>query len=179
MDDAELMQRWQSGDRSAFEVLIQRWQQPIARFLFRLTGEAELTQDLAQEVFLRVYQAQQSYHENGTFAAWLYRIALNVARDSARRQKPTVPLSLYPEPIREEDPDQLELRTLVAQIISEMPEELRLVIHLRLDERRNFEEIARQTGTAASTWKSRFSRAMETLRSRLQQLGYGPEETTS
>src|SRR5438034_7476420 len=85
--DGELVARWQHGDPSAFEELVRRWQQPMARFLFRLTGDATQTADLCQEVFLRVLTARDRYHDNGRFSAWLYRIALNVARDSARRRR--------------------------------------------------------------------------------------------
>jgi RNA polymerase sigma-70 factor (ECF subfamily) len=90
-DDAELMRRWRGGDSRAFEDLVDRWQQPVARFLYRLTGRADLVADLVQKVFLRVFQAGTRYRENGTFAPWLYRIALNVGRDAQRRRRDTLP----------------------------------------------------------------------------------------
>src|SRR5437868_2949365 len=93
--DADLMRRWQGGDTAAFEELVRRWQGPVGRFLARLTGPGGPVPDLCQEVFLRLYLAGPRYREGGSFATWLYRIALNVARDAARRRPP---LSALPDP---------------------------------------------------------------------------------
>src|SRR5438105_11412291 len=90
------MEAWQQDDPRAFEALVARWQEPVARVLARLTGRSEAVPDLCQEVFLRIYHARPRYRENGAFSAWLYRIALNVARDAARRQRTHVhPLDDY------------------------------------------------------------------------------------
>src|SRR5713226_7356917 len=87
-DETDLLQGWQSGDPAAFAALVRRWQGPMARFLFHFVGQRELVQDLCQEVFLRAVLAAPRYRESGQFSAWLYRIALNVARDFARRRQP-------------------------------------------------------------------------------------------
>ncbi len=179
--DAELMTRWQRGDEAAFEQLVRRWQQPMARFLFRLTGHAELVHDLCQEVFLRLFAARSGYRENGHFSGWLYRVALNVARDAARRRRH------IPAPLEQTEPadpaapaetvcQRRELARLVAQAVAELPEPLRVVLALRHDEGLPFEEIARLTATPASTLKSRFTAALRELRIRLARHGYGPEE---
>lgn len=178
--DADLVARWQRGEPSAFAELVRRWQQPMARFLFRLTGDAAHTADLCQEVFLRVLTARERYHDNGRFSAWLYRIALNVARDAARRR---VPVPHPEEPTdragsAEEVCQRRELSALVAQAVAELPGPLRVVLALRHDEGLSFEEMARMTGTPASTLKSRFAAALARLRVRLQELGCGPEENT-
>ena len=179
-NDAELILRWQRGDLTAFEEIVRRWQQPMASFLFRMTGRRDLVADLCQEVFLRVYQAGPRYRESGTFTSWLYRIALNVARDSGRRDRHR------PEALSQEPPDptaavdevciQRELADGVARAVAELPEPLRLVLVLRHYEGMNFEAIARLTGTPASTLKSRFAVALTRLRERFERLGYGPEE---
>jgi RNA polymerase sigma-70 factor, ECF subfamily len=83
--DGERMRRWASGDRCAFEELVRAWEKPIGRFLIRLTGNIEEASDLVQEVFLRVYLSGAKYQDSGRFKTWLYQIALNLARDSARR----------------------------------------------------------------------------------------------
>jgi RNA polymerase sigma-70 factor (ECF subfamily) len=178
--DADLVARWRRGERTAFEELVRRWQQPLARFLFRLTGEAGLVADLCQEVFLRVHLAQESYRENGRFASWIYRVALNVARDAARRRRPRP--AEAPEPVDPAHPLELcerrKVARIVARAVAELPEPLRIVLVLRYDEGLNFEEIARLSGTPASTLKSRFAVALARLRERLGQLGLGPEEDT-
>jgi RNA polymerase sigma-70 factor (ECF subfamily) len=180
-DDAQLIELWRRGDRAAFEALVGRWQQPIARFLARFTGRRERVGDLCQEVFLRLYNAGPRYREAGTFSAWLYRIALNVARDAARRDRRT------PRPLPDEDVldptaaadafcQQQELIRLVAEAVAALPDQQRLVLVLHHYERLNFEEIARLTRTPASTLKSRFAAALERLRLRLEALGLGPED---
>ena len=81
--DAELMRRWRHGDAAAFAAIVDRWQQPVARFLLRLTGRPDRVPDLCQEVFLRLIRAAPRYREDGRFSTWLFQIALNVARDVA------------------------------------------------------------------------------------------------
>ena len=180
-DDADVMRRWQRGDSRAFEELVGRWQQPVARFVHRLTGRADLVHDLCQEVFLRVFQAGPRYRESGGFRAWLYRIALNVTRDALRRDRRLPGRLAETEPA---DPaaagdaafEQRELASLVERAVAGLPEPLRLVLTLRHDEGLSFEEIARLTDTPASTLKSRFAAALDRLRVRFRELGLAPEE---
>jgi len=179
--ESELIQRWQGGEAAAFEEIVRRWQQPIGRFLYRLTGSGEAARDLAQEVFLRVYRSGSRYRENGAFGRWIYRIALNVARDAARRSPPaTLPLTTQEVTARTSPAEALcqqkEADQIVAQLVAELPEPLRSVLVLRHYEQMSFEEIARLSSTPASTLKSRFAAALQQLRTRLQALGLRPEE---
>jgi RNA polymerase sigma-70 factor (ECF subfamily) len=180
-DDADCMERWRRGDGAAFEALVERWRRPVARFLFRYTGRADLVADLCQEVFLRVYRAGPRYREAGAFPSWLFRIALNAARDAARRRRP-VPLPdiemIDPSAGADAVCRQRELAGLMAREAAALPERLRVVLALRHDEGLSFEAIARLTGAPAGTVKSRFAAALSRLRARLEQLGYGPEEST-
>lgn len=183
MDDAELMQRWRRGDAAAFEALVARWQRPLARFLYRMSGRADLVSDLCQEVFLRIYRAGPRYREEGAFHAWVYRIALNLARDAVRRHRGT-PARLDSEPAdgaasAEAECRRRELAEALARAIAELPEPLRLVLVLRHDENLSFEAIARMTGVPASTLKSRFAVALQRLRANLERQGHGSRETMS
>jgi RNA polymerase sigma-70 factor (ECF subfamily) len=176
--DGELLQRWRRGDESAFADLVRRWQGPLARFLHRLAG-AEQTPDLLQEVFLRVHRAADRYSDNGHFSAWLFQIALNVARDSARRRPG--PTSLKDDPISGEvhAAARLELTEAAAALargVASLPDELREVIALRHDAGLTFEEMARRLAIPATTLKSRFARALLQLRQYLHQLGHRPED---
>ena len=174
--DAETMRRWQEGDPAAFEALVRRWQQPMARFLTRLVGRPDATADLCQGVFLRVYLAGPRYREAGTFAAWLYRIALNVARDAGRKER------RQPEPLKNIEPqvhinpadqcEQEELTQFVDQALQSLPEPLREMLVLRHFENLSFEEMARLLDTPASTLKSRFAVALDRLRRVLQLRGW-------
>jgi RNA polymerase sigma-70 factor (ECF subfamily) len=180
-DDAHLIQRWQHGDTAAFEALVRRWQQPVGRFIFRLVGRAEPVHDLCQEVFLRVYLAGPRYRPRAAFSTWLYRIALNVTRDAARRRRRD-PLSLTGREVEDRTPpveaayEQHELVNLIAQAVAGLPEPLRAVLVLHHYEGMSFEEIARITETPASTLKSRFAVALGRLRSQLHHLDRDAEE---
>jgi RNA polymerase sigma-70 factor (ECF subfamily) len=182
--DAELVRRWRHGEPAAFETLVRRWEQRLARFLGRLVGDPTQVQDLCQEVFLRAYLAGDRYHESGNFSAWLYQIALNAARDAARRRR-HLPQTLQGRepaaraPLAEKQYEQQELQHVLAEAVAELPEPLREVLALRHDEGMSFEEMARVLETPASTLKSRFAAALGRLRVRLQQLGWGHEETNS
>jgi RNA polymerase sigma-70 factor (ECF subfamily) len=164
---------WRNGGPAAFEMLVRRWQQPVARFLFHLVGREEGVADLCQEVFLRVYEQRARYREKGAFTAWVYRIALNVARDAQRRRrKEPLPLAGVEPADAEPSPDdaceQAERGRIVAQTVAELPEPQRLVVVLRHYEDMSFEQIARLLGEPASTVKSRFSAALQRLRQRLR-----------
>lgn len=178
--DDDLIRRWQAGDASAFEQLVRCWQQPMSRFLARLVGRLDQVPDLCQEVFLRLYQAGPRYREQGTFSTWLYRIALNVARDAGRRTR-HAPLALQ----NHEPPangvsaeaclEQRELAHAVAAALAELPAHLREVLVLRHYEDMNFEEMGRLLRTPASTLKSRFAVALQRLRGRLEHLDWHHE----
>jgi RNA polymerase sigma-70 factor (ECF subfamily) len=184
MTDAELIRLWRDGNAAAFEAIVARWQQPIARFFHRYAGADQGINDLCQEVFLRLFCAGPRYRESGTFSSWLYRIALNVARDAGRRcRRPT--RSLVNQEIvdhadgAEAACQQQELADCVSDALALLPEPQRLVLVLRHFEGLSFEEIARLTGSPASTVKSRFAAALERLRAQLHQAGWGPEEPLS
>lgn len=179
--DGELVARWRQGEPAAFEALLRRWERPIARFLARLLPQPDQAADVCQEVFLRVYLAGPHYREQGAFSSWLYRIALNAARDAARRHRQP-PVALLEEPAGAgRTPagacEQRELSQTVARALADLPETLREVLVLRHYEDMNFEDMARVLGTPASTLKSRFAVALSRLRASLHQLGWSLEES--
>jgi RNA polymerase sigma-70 factor (ECF subfamily) len=179
--EAELMRRWQDGETASFEEIVRRWQGRVGSLLGRLAGPAAAP-DLCQEVFLRLYLAVSRYREEGAFATWIYRIALNVARDAGRRRRDCVPLGNH-EPLDYLAPHETlcrrEAAELVTWALAQLPDSLREVLVLRHYEELSFEEIARLTGTPASTLKSRFTVALARLRVHLREMGYRPEEMES
>mgnify|MGYP001478869571 FL=1 len=170
--DAHLVERWRAGDGLAFAALVRRWEGPLTRFLGRL-APVDAVPDLAQEAFLRMHPAAASYRENGRFSAWLFQIALNVARDAARRRRPEPAL---PMDVPAAEPGDGELGRLMARAVEDLPVELREVVAWRHDAGLSFEEMARRFGVPASTLKSRFAAALRHLRGRLRDWGYGPGE---
>jgi RNA polymerase sigma-70 factor (ECF subfamily) len=177
--DAELMCRWRRGDAAAFAALVDRWQQPVARFLLRVSGRPDRVPDLTQEVFLRVLRAAPRYRESGRFSTWLFQIALNVARDAMRRgRNPPLPLSDIPVDNAADDAcERRELARAVDCAVAELPPQQREVLALRHDQGMSFEDMARVLGTPASTLKSRFAVALHRLRERLHELGWSFEES--
>ena len=176
--DGECMRRWAAGDRAAFEEIVRAWEHPIGRFLVRLTGDADGANDLTQEVFLRVYLKGAHYRESGTFRTWLFQIALNLARDAARRRvrRPVVPLSNSHDAARcELDTDAGERVAIVAAALAELPMAQREVVVLRHYEDLSFEAMARLLGAPATTLKSRFAAAMAKLERTLIARGLKPE----
>ena len=85
--DAEIMQRAGLGDDACLEFLIAKYRRPILHFLYRMVRNQAVAEELAQEVFLRVYRARQSYRAEARFSTWLYRIASNLAVNYARDTK--------------------------------------------------------------------------------------------
>ncbi len=176
----ELIQRWQNGDAAAFEALVRQWQQPIARFLARMAGDGEQANDLCQEVFLRLFRARTSYRDNGRFSTWLYRVALNVARDGARRRMHHFEIIDEHELIdgqasAERRCEQRELARDVDGALGELPEPLRETLVLRHYLGVDFEHMSQVLETPASTLKSRFAAALARLRDRLSRLGHVDE----
>lgn len=164
--DGERMRRWASGDRAAFEELVRAWEMPIGRFLARLCGRSDEAADLTQEVFLRVFLTGARYQDSGRFKTWLYQIALNLARDSARRtaRKPAVPLTASHDPPDDAGEfDRQEQAEVVAAALAALPAPLREVVALRHYEGLNFEAMSRLLGVPATTLKSRFAVAMAKL----------------
>jgi RNA polymerase sigma factor (sigma-70 family) len=97
LSDAEIMLRAKAGDQSAFEYLVQKYRRPMLSFMYRMARNAAAAEDLAQEVFLRVYRSRESYEASAKFTTWLYRIATNLAVNHARdtrHERPEVQVSL-------------------------------------------------------------------------------------
>ena len=178
--DGERMRRWAAGDRTAFEEIVRAWERPMGRFLGRLTGDAHEASDLTQELFLRVYLNGAKYREEGGFRTWLYRIALNLARDAARRKvrKQVLPWrDSHDRPGPDGDEDLGERAALVAAALAELPEAQREVVVLKHYEVMNFEAMSRLLGIPATTLKSRFGVAMAKLELALAARGLKPEES--
>lgn len=176
-EDTALVRRWQQGDPLAFDGLLRLWQPLVARLIGRLVPRQDAVPDLCQEVFIRVHRGRRQFRGESAFSTWLYRIAVNVVRDHGRRARPTLTTLNGHEPGLAYVPrDHAEAVELVAQALAGLPPTLREVVVLRHYEQMNFAEMARVTGTPASTLKSRFGQAMNRLRLYLEGQGIGPEE---
>ncbi len=183
--DHELMYRSRLGDAAAFDELVRRWESPVGRVVARLLGAGSDVEDVCQEVFLRVLRARDRYQENGAFSTWLYRIALNLARDTLRRRKRWSWLSLATEELESsaapaaQDLDRQELGREVEFALAALPQPLREVLVLKHFGQLTFAEVAVVTGLPASTVKSRVQSALERLRSELSRRGIDQQDLPS
>jgi RNA polymerase sigma-70 factor (ECF subfamily) len=186
LSDAEIMLRAKAGDQSAFEYLVQKYRRPMLSFMYRMARNAAAAEDLAQEVFLRVYRSRESYEASAKFTTWLYRIATNLAVNHARdtrHERPEVQVSLD-EPDEDtgttlELPD-ASLNAEQAMVIRErmmairrkveaLPEQQRLAVIMHKYQQMDYKQIAEVLKKSESATKSLLFRAYETLREELKE----------
>lgn len=186
--DDELMRRAAAGDREAFRLLVERWEQPVYAFLCRMLGSPEEALDLRQETFLRVHQQAGRYRAQGQFRSWLFRIAGNLARSALRRRRILKWLRLDPQehdrPADQEPADRAlerqELQAAVRAAIAELPARQREALVLRRYQELSQREIAAALGTTEEGVESLLGRAMSRLRRTLAaQAGAAPGETAT
>lgn len=179
--DAELMLRVREGDTASFGVLLERHRNSVIHFLYRMVQDRAVAEELAQEVFLRVYKARGSYEPSAKFTTWLFRIAthlaLNSIRDRRRAKDHTSldeeselggPVQLASgEPTAEQVMVERVLRNEVRQAIGTLPEKQRAAVLMHKYEELDYAQIASVLNTSESAVKSLLFRAYESLRARL------------
>jgi len=177
--DEILVQRSKNGDKEAFDILVQRYRASLFRFVYHGLHNKEDAEDIAQEAFVRAYLSLSQLKDNSLFRTWLFKIALNLIRDSKRVEKrnPTVSLDSYIEgddTHKESEGDNVEaleddseLLVRLRKEIASLPNELREVIILRDLQGFTYEEIAKMVGCPLGTVKSRLFYARKILRERL------------
>ena len=186
--DVQLMLDVKAGDEASFELLLRKYRTPLVNFLYRMVRDTAVAEDLAQEVFLRVYRAREEYAPSAKFTTWMFRIATNLAlnsvRDNRHRQMEISmdqPADSGEERVRAmEVPDRAPSveQQLVAQSRAEMilkaihalPEKQRAAVLLHKYQELDYDEIARVLECSESALKSLLFRAYETLRVELAPL---------
>jgi RNA polymerase sigma-70 factor, ECF subfamily len=184
--DAEVMLRVKAGDQAAFDYLVQKYRRPLISFMYRMARNSAAAEDLAQEVFLRVYRSREGYEASAKFTTWLYRIATNLAVNHARdtrHERPEVTVSLD-EPDEDtgttlELPDanltaeQLMVRRermmAIRQKVEALPEQQRLAVLMHKYQQMDYKQIAEVLKRSESATKSLLFRAYETLREQLKE----------
>jgi RNA polymerase sigma-70 factor (ECF subfamily) len=178
-DDAQLMLACRDGDPRAFETLFRRYSTRLVSFLARMVPERAKAEELAQDVFVRIYQARERYEPTARFSTYLFGIASNLAlnelaRAHRKRERP------FPEdgeirvaaaaPSAEEEIAHRRTREHLEEALDELPARQRAALLLRVDEGLGYEEIAAALDTSVSSVKSLIHRArcelLESLESR-------------
>ena len=183
--DQELVRRVQSGDKVAFDLLVRKYQHKVLKLVGRFVSDQAEAEDVAQEAFIKAYRALPSFRGDSAFYTWLYRIAINTAKNalvSNRRRPIEFDLDLQdPEQydrqalLKEADTPEAvalteEIRTTVEKAIEQLPEDLRTAIVLRELEGMSYEEIAEAMDCPVGTVRSRIFRAREAIDKRLKPL---------
>ncbi|MCC6264613.1 MAG: RNA polymerase sigma factor [Bryobacterales bacterium] len=185
--DSQLMLRVKEGDEPSFALLLHRFRVPVFQFLNRMVESPAVAEELAQEVFLRVYRARATYEPSAKFTTWLYRIsthlALNYLRDS-RKEREHLRLDETPEdgrPVQVASAgitieERLVANDRVARIrraVGELPEKQRVAVLLHKYQEMDYRQIAELLDTSESAVKSLLFRAYESLRVKLADLATG------
>ena len=185
VSDADVMLRVKTGDESAFAFLVQKYRRPMVGYMYRLCHNPSTAEELAQEVFLRVYRSRTTYEPSAKFTTWLYRIATNLAANYARDTRHERPENT----VRLDEPDQETGTTLdladeslsaeehilkrerlaaIRSKVNALPERQRVAVIMHKYQEMDYREIAGVLKLSESATKSLLFRAYETLREQLK-----------
>ncbi len=187
--DAELMLRVREGDESSFALLLEKHRNSVIHFLFRMVQNRAIAEELAQEVFLRVYRSRESYEPTAKFTTWLFRITTHLALNHVRDRRNDRLNDSIDNNAEDAVPRQLadrvtnvEQRLLkdarlseVRNAIEQLPEKQRLAVLLHKYQEMEYSQIAGVLGCSDSAVKSLLFRAYETLRDRLKHFSPGSD----
>jgi len=182
--DQQLVQRVQRGEKAAFDLLVIKYQRKIFRLLSRLIRDPAEVEDVAQEAFIKAYRALPNFRGDSAFYTWLYRIAINTAKNwlvSQGRRAPTSTEADIEEAETFDDGEQLrdlntpdsmlltkQVADAVNRAIEQLPEDLKTAIVLRELEGLSYEEIAETMNCPIGTVRSRIFRAREAIAEELR-----------
>ncbi len=184
--DAEVMLRVKAGDDSAFAYLVQKYRRPMVSFMYRMAHNAAAAEDLAQEVFLRVYRSRQNYEPSAKFSTWLYRIATNLAVNYVRDTRHERPESMVSVDEQDEETGltldvrdksltaeeamlRRERMAAIRQRVQALPERQRMAVIMHKYQQMDYRQIAQVLKLSESATKSLLFRAYETLRVQLKE----------
>jgi len=183
--DAEIMLRLKAGDVSSFDFLLAKYRKPIIHFMFRMVHNQAVAEELAQEVFLRVYRSRETYRAEARFSTWLYRIATNLGVNYARdnKQERTASTVYLDEPDTEtgimhdvaDSTPSAEAKILrrermqaIREHVMALPERQRMAVLMHKYEEMDYRQIGDVLKLSESATKSLLFRAYQTLREKLK-----------
>ncbi len=185
LTDAEVMLELRSGNMAAFDVLLSKYRKPIVHFMFRMVHNQAVAEELAQEVFLRIYRSRETYRAEARFSTWLYRIATNLGVNHARdtRHERTASTIYLDEPDSETGttPDvadstpsaeanilRRERMNAIRQHVMALPERQKTAVLMHKYEGMDYKQIGEVLKLSESATKSLLFRAYQTLRDKLK-----------
>lgn len=189
--DKELVKRVQRGDQAAFDMLFSRYQSKILSLISRYVRDSEEIQDVAQEAFIKAYRALPRFRGDSAFYTWLYRIAINTAKNhlvARSRRPPATDVDIDDTDYRDdadmlretEDPESAlardELSATIDQALADLPDDLRSALTLREFDGLSYEQIADILECPVGTVRSRIFRAREFVDGRIKPLLEGEND---
>jgi len=184
--DQQLVERVQAGDKAAFDLLVRKYQHRVLKLVSRFVSDAAEAEDVAQEAFLKAYRALASFRGDSAFYTWLYRIAINTAKNylvAMGRRAPTSTGFDHEDAESFEEAEQLrdtatpegellgkQIAATVNRAMDQLPDDLRTAITLREIEGLSYEEIANVMNCPIGTVRSRIFRAREAIAAELRPL---------
>ena len=179
ISNSELVRKSQLGDKAAFEQLVIRHQDLVFSLAYKLTGNREMANDVAQEAFIRAWKAIEKFRGDSTFSTWIYRITVNTAWTLRRKAKKHNTLNIDDtyEPIiidEKKDPELVainsDLSSLLINALDKIPIEQRIIVELKNIEGRSHKEIAEYLDISVTAAKVRLHRAHQKLRQILEEV---------
>lgn len=183
LDDRQLVKKSKLGDLDAFEELVRRYENKVYSIAYRFMGNHADACDIAQEAFIRLYQALPRYREEAGLTTWMYHITANACRDELRKKQRAMVVSInnyVNEPFEEtsassestnpeDELEKLELQEQVQLCLNKLSDEHRIILILREMQNLSYEEIARVLNCSMGTVKSRLNRARQAFREKLSE----------
>ena len=179
ISNAELVRKSQFGDKTAFEQLVTRHQDLVFSLAYKLTGNREMANDVAQEAFIRAWKAIEKFRGDSTFSTWIYRITVNTAWTLRKKAKKHNTLNIDDtyEPIvidEKKDPELVainsDLSSVLVNALDKIPIEQRIIVELKNIEGRSHKEIAEYLDISVTAAKVRLHRAHQKLRQILEEV---------
>ena len=179
ISNSELVRKSQLGDKSAFEQLVIRHQDLVFSLAYKLTGNREMANDVAQEAFIRAWKAIEKFRGDSTFSTWIYRITVNTAWTLRKKAKKHNTLNIDDtyEPIvidEKKDPELVainsDLSSVLINALDKIPIEQRIIVELKNIEGRSHKEIADYLDISVTAAKVRLHRAHQKLRQILEEV---------
>jgi RNA polymerase sigma-70 factor (ECF subfamily) len=186
LEDSAIMLELSAGNMEAFDYLVQKYRRPIVSFMYRMVRNQAVAEELAQEVFLRVYRSRETYRAEARFSTWLYRIATNLgvnhARDTRRQRNASTVYLDEPDPETGSTPDvadatpgaeaqmlRRERLNAIRQHVLALPERQKMAVLMHKYEGMDYRQIGEVLKLSESATKSLLFRAYQTLRERLKE----------
>ena len=179
VSNSELVKKSQLGDKSAFEELVKRHQELVFSLSFKLTGNRELANDVAQEAFIRAWKAIGKFRGDSTFGTWIYGITVNTTWTLRKKAKKHYSLNIEDtqEPVvvdEKKDPELVainsDLSLVLRKALNQIPLEQRIIVELKNIEGRSHKEIADYLDISVTAAKVRLHRAHQKLRNILEEI---------